>query len=111
MKPLAGKVAVPLPGTISQTAEEVTALGGKGIALRCDHRNDEEVRAVFERVQAEQGRLDLLVNNVWGGYEHFNDGTEFWKEKVFGRLRFLAGIRCLLLGCGRIMSAVCLPFP
>jgi len=72
-----------LPGTIYQTAEEVSSLGGKGIAVRCDHTNDEEVQAVFQRIQAEQGRLDILVNNVWGGYEHFNDGTEFWNEKGF----------------------------
>jgi dehydrogenase/reductase SDR family member 1 len=78
-----GKAAVPLSGTIHQTAEEVTALGGQGIAVRCDHRNDEEVRVVFAQIQKEQGRLDILVNNVWGGYEHFNDGTKFWKEKGF----------------------------
>jgi dehydrogenase/reductase SDR family protein 1 len=78
-----GKAVVNLPGTIYQTAEEVSSLGGKGIAVRCDHTNDEEVQAVFQRIQAEQGRLDILVNNVWGGYEHFNDGTEFWNEKGF----------------------------
>ena len=78
-----GKAAVTLPGTIYQTAEEVTQLGGKGIAVRCDHLVDEEVKALFQRIQAEQNRLDILVNNVWGGYEYFNDGTEFWKEKGF----------------------------
>jgi NAD(P)-dependent dehydrogenase (short-subunit alcohol dehydrogenase family) len=72
-----------LPGTIHKTAEEVTQLGGQGIPIQCDHRIDEEVRAVFERIRSEQNRLDILVNNVWGGYEHFNDGTEFWKEKGF----------------------------
>ncbi len=78
-----GKAVVDLPGTIYQTAEEVSKLGGKGIALRCDHLNDEEVRAVFQRIQTEQNRLDILVNNVWGGYEFYNDGTEFWNEKGF----------------------------
>lgn len=78
-----GQAAVNLPGTIYQTAEAVAAAGGEGIALRCDHRNDLEVEAVFERIRSERGRLDILVNNVWGGYEHFNDGTEFWKEKGF----------------------------
>src|SRR5215213_6380483 len=78
-----GKAAVDLPGTIAQTAEEVSNLGGKGIAVRCDHSNDEEIKDVFQRIQAEQNRLDILVNNVWGGYEHFNNGTEFWKEKGF----------------------------
>ncbi|XXY44161.1 SDR family NAD(P)-dependent oxidoreductase [Sorangium sp. So ce269] len=73
-----------LPGTVAGTAEEVTQLGGHGIAARCDHRDDEQTRAVVERIRAEQdGRLDVLVNNVWGGYEHFHDGTEFWKEAGF----------------------------
>jgi dehydrogenase/reductase SDR family protein 1 len=77
------KAAVALPGTIYQTAEEVSQLGGKGIAIRCDHLNDEEVRGMFQHIQTEQNRLDILVNNVWGGYEYFNDGTEFWNEKGF----------------------------
>jgi len=78
-----GKAVVPLPGTIYQTAEEVVKLGGKGIAVQCDHRHDAQVQAVIQRIQHEQGRVDILVNNVWGGYEHFDDGTEFWKEKGF----------------------------
>ena len=78
-----GKAAVALPGTIQQTAEEVTQLGGQGIAVRCDHTSDAETEAVFDRIRAEHGRLDILVNNVWGGYEHFNDGTAFWEEKEF----------------------------
>ena len=54
-----------LPGTtIEDTAEQVTARGGAGIPARCDHTVDAEVEALFERVKAEQGRLDLLVNNV-----------------------------------------------
>jgi dehydrogenase/reductase SDR family member 1 len=78
-----GQAAVDLPGTIYQTAEEVSQQGGKAIAVRCDHVNDEEVKALFQRIQVEQGHLDIMVNNVWGGYEHFNDGTEFWNEKGF----------------------------
>jgi NAD(P)-dependent dehydrogenase (short-subunit alcohol dehydrogenase family) len=78
-----GTGAVALAGTIDQTAAEVGQSGGKGIAVRCDHTNDDEVRALFARIQAEYGRLDILVNNVWGGYEHFNNGTEFWKEQGF----------------------------
>ena len=79
----AGQAAVALPGTIHKTAAEVTRLGGRGMAVRCDHTDDEQVRALFDRLQTEPGRLDILVNNVWGGYEHFNDGTEFWNEKGF----------------------------
>src|SRR5688572_6664561 len=77
------QAAVDLPGTIYQTADEAARLGGQCIAIQCDHRDDQQVEAVFLRIRAEQNRLDILVNNVWGGYEHFNDGTEFWKEKGF----------------------------
>ena len=72
-----------MPGTVYKTAEEVFELGGEGIAFHCDHLNDEDVKAVFRRIQTEQNRVDVLVNNLWCGYEHFNDGTEFWKEKGF----------------------------
>src|SRR5262245_23594870 len=54
-----------LPGTIDETASEITRLGGQGIAVRCDHRVDGEVEALFDRVEREQGRLDLLVNNAF----------------------------------------------
>jgi NAD(P)-dependent dehydrogenase (short-subunit alcohol dehydrogenase family) len=56
-----------LPGTIEETAELVTARGGKGVAVRCDHTVDADVEELFRRVQSEQGRIDLLVNNAWGG--------------------------------------------
>lgn len=51
-------------GSLSQTVAEIAALGGVGVAVRCDHADDREVEAVFDRVRAEQGRLDVLVNNV-----------------------------------------------
>jgi dehydrogenase/reductase SDR family protein 1 len=52
------------PGSITNTAEEVTRAGGRGVALHCDHRIDAETEAVFRRVKDEQGGLDLLVNNA-----------------------------------------------
>jgi NAD(P)-dependent dehydrogenase (short-subunit alcohol dehydrogenase family) len=58
-----------LPGTIQDTAEAVTARGGRGIPIRCDHTVDSDVEALFARVRQIQGRLDILVNNAWGGYE------------------------------------------
>ena len=95
-----GQAAVDLPGTLLETAAEVEQLGGQCVAVRCDHTDDTQVQAVFERILAEQGRLDILVNNVWGGYEHFFDGTEFWKEKGFWTaplsrwdMMFQAGVR------------------
>ena len=51
-------------GSLMQTADEIDGLGGVGIAVRCDHADDRQVEAVFDRVRAEQGRLDVLVNNV-----------------------------------------------
>src|SRR5260370_23718939 len=53
-----------LPGTIHETANAVTAAGGKGIAVRVDHGEDVQIRALFDRVRHDQGRLDILVNNV-----------------------------------------------
>src|SRR3954453_7223355 len=56
-----------MPGTIEDAAEAATARGGLGIPVRCDHTDDAQVEALFGRVRREQGRLDLLVNNAWGG--------------------------------------------
>ncbi|HEU5088120.1 MAG TPA: SDR family NAD(P)-dependent oxidoreductase, partial [Roseiflexaceae bacterium] len=78
-----GQAAVSLPGSIHATAAEAQQLGGEAIAVACDHEDDEQVRGLFERILAQQGRLDILVNNVWGGYEYYNNGTEFWLEKGF----------------------------
>lgn len=67
------------PETIEETAEMVTALGGTGIAVRVDHTVESEVQALFEQVNAEQGRLDLLVNDVWGGDALTEWGKPFWE--------------------------------
>lgn len=58
-----------MPGTVEDTADEVAAAGGRGIPAVCDATDDGQVRALFERVHSEQGRLDVLVNNAWPGYE------------------------------------------
>src|SRR5689334_25234991 len=63
-----GRTTEGLPGTVEAAAEAVIARGGEGIPVRCDHTNDAEVEALFDRIRQEQGRLDLLVNNAWGGY-------------------------------------------
>lgn len=95
-----GQTAEELSGTIYETADAVTALGGRGIAVRCDHRDDAQVAAVFEQVAAEQDRLDLLVNNVWGGYERMvEDGqftwhAPFWEQPIWRwDAMFAAGVR------------------
>jgi len=67
------------PETIEETAELVTARGGVGVAVRVDHTVEDEVRALFEQVRREHdGRLDLLVNDVWGGDELAEWGKPFW---------------------------------
>lgn len=73
-----------LPGSIDETAEEVTRMGGRGIAVRCDHTREDDVAALFERVQREAGRIDLLVNNAWGGHETFNGvfDAPFWEHPL-----------------------------
>lgn len=73
--------------TIEETAELVTAAGGHGIAVRVDHTQPEEVKALFEQVKREQnGQLDLLVNDIWGG-----DGLMEW-EKPFWEQDLASGI-------------------
>jgi dehydrogenase/reductase SDR family member 1 len=74
------------PGSITETASAVTRLGGQGIAIHCDHHNDDEVKAIFEQVQDEQGKLDVLVNNVTSfgatpdGYPL--DEVPFWESPI-----------------------------
>src|SRR4051812_6894700 len=90
-----------LPGTVDDTADEVTSRGGRGIAVRCDHTIDQNVESLFERVQAEHGRLDLLANNVWGGYEAQAFGipmVPFWDQpRSQWESMFVAGMRAQLV--------------
>jgi NAD(P)-dependent dehydrogenase (short-subunit alcohol dehydrogenase family) len=70
------------PETIEETAEMVTAHGGVGIHARTDHTVEEDVRALFDRVKTEQGRLDILVNDVWGGDVLTEFGKTFWQVSL-----------------------------
>jgi NAD(P)-dependent dehydrogenase (short-subunit alcohol dehydrogenase family) len=72
-----GASAARLPGSVPTTAADVTSLGGVGIAAPCDAGDDRQLAALVDRVRDEQGRLDVLVNSAWGGYERFTDGSEF----------------------------------
>jgi NAD(P)-dependent dehydrogenase (short-subunit alcohol dehydrogenase family) len=67
------------PETIEETAEMVTARGGVGIPVRVDHTVEDEVKALFRRVKKEQGGLDVLVNDIWGGDALTEWGKAFWK--------------------------------
>lgn len=72
----------PLPGTVGATAAEIDALGGRGIAVACDHRDDAAVEALFERVRDEQGRLDVLVNNAFLIPDELTSRLPFWEVPI-----------------------------
>jgi len=67
-----------LPGTVEETAADVTKAGGTAVPIVCDHRDEVAVGVVADRIDREYGGLDLLVNNAWGGYERVNAGE--WQE-------------------------------
>ncbi len=71
-----------LAGTIGETAERVTAAGGQGIAVRVDHADDDQVKALFERIRREQGRIDILVNNAAIIRDEMMGRTKFWEEPL-----------------------------
>ena len=66
-----------------RSVEDMRYISGKGTAVECDHRNDEQVRLTFRRIAEEQGRLDILANNVWGGYENMMEQGEFTWPRPF----------------------------
>ncbi len=72
----------PLPGTIGQTAEMVTAAGGHGIAVRVDHGDDEQVKVLFDRIAREHGHIDILVNNAAVIRDEMMGRTKFWEEPI-----------------------------
>jgi len=72
-----GTAASRLPGTVTATARQVSELGGYGIAVPLDAGEDQQIFHLLDRISVEQGRLDVLVNSTWGGYERFTDGSEF----------------------------------
>jgi dehydrogenase/reductase SDR family member 1 len=87
-------------GSVDETAEQVSARGGRGIPVACDHTDDQQNRALFARVRASSGSLDVLVNNVWGGYAAYHEGRggdmqgPFWEQplRVWDDM-FTAGVR------------------
>ena len=101
-----------LPGTIEETAEIVAARGGIGIPVRCDHTVDSEVEALFEGVRRDQGHIDLLVNNAWGGYEHHDYRTfsaPFYEQPSrHWEGMFTAGVRATLMA-SRFAASLMLP--
>ncbi|MBO0868203.1 MAG: SDR family NAD(P)-dependent oxidoreductase [Micromonosporaceae bacterium] len=100
------QVTVPeYPHSIEETADEVTARGGQGVPVRCDHTRDDEVRALFGKVADERDSLDLLVCNAWGGYQPYGDHMgwfqrPFWEQSM-DRWdgMFTAGLRAHMVTC------------
>lgn len=101
-----GSAAVPeFPHSVEDTAEEVTAAGGEGVPVVCDHTIDEQVQALFDRIASEHGHLDVLVANAWGGYMPYGEhnawfARPFWEqsmERWDGM--FAAGLRSHLSTC------------
>lgn len=99
-------------GTIGDTAAAVTAAGGKGVAVRVDHRHDDEAEALFGRVGKEEGRLDILVNNAALIREELQSAAPFWNKPLAASVDLLdVGLRSslvasyyaapLLVGTGR----------
>ena len=72
------------PETIEETAEIVAEAGGHGIAVRVDHLEPDEVRDLVGRIEEEQGRLDVLVNDVWGGERLIEWNVPVWEHALEG---------------------------
>jgi NAD(P)-dependent dehydrogenase (short-subunit alcohol dehydrogenase family) len=95
-----GAPTLDLGGTVEHTATSVDDAGGHGVPVRCDHRDDAAVAELFARIQQDQGRLDVLVNSVWAGYEVLHAGGHaewvrpFWDQTTaLWDPMFLSGVR------------------
>ena len=93
------------PETIEETAELVAAAGGEGIAVAVDHLDPAQVEALVQRIDAEQGRLDVLVNDIWGGEKLAQWDKPLWEHDLDGGLRMLRmGVETHI-----VTSAIALP--
>ena len=77
------------PETIEDTAELVTAAGGEGVAVRCDHADADDVGALVGRIRGDHARLDILVNDVWGGDPFVQWGKSLWEHPLDATLGVL----------------------
>src|SRR3954452_6364453 len=86
---VAGPSDMDRPETIEETGDLMAAAGGEGVGLRVDHLDVDAVRRLVDRVRSEHGRLDLLVNDVFGGDRYAQWDTPFWEHDLAGGLRML----------------------
>ena len=82
-----------IPGTIGEVAESITTAGGVGIAVVCDHADDAQIKALFERVKAEQGHLNVLVNNATAVGPDPLAPPPFWNKRLTISEQFTVGLR------------------
>lgn len=85
-----------LPGTVDSTAREVTEAGGNGVPMVCDHTKDGDLERVVARLRRDGGRLDLLVNNAWMGYERYGEAgfsAPFWEQPPWRWDAMFASVR------------------
>jgi NAD(P)-dependent dehydrogenase (short-subunit alcohol dehydrogenase family) len=94
------------PETIEETAELVTAAGGDGVAVAVDHLDPDEVEALVRRIDSEHGRLDVLVNDIWGGEKLFEWNKPVWEHDLEKGLRLLR----LAIETHLVTSHFALPF-
>ena len=87
----------PLPGTVGETAAECDARGGKGIPVQVDVTDDAQLAALFAQVQAEQGRLDILVNNVLSIPDEMTQRKPFWEKSLTNWEIFETGLRAAFI--------------
>jgi NAD(P)-dependent dehydrogenase (short-subunit alcohol dehydrogenase family) len=86
---VAGRSEIDRPETIEETGELMAAAGGEGAALRVDHLEPDEVTGLVERIDREQGRLDVLVNDIFGGDRYAQWDKKLWEHDLSGGLRML----------------------
>jgi len=79
------------PETIEETARLVDAAGGTGVAVKVDHASPDQVRDLIRRIDAEQGHLDILVNDIWGGDPLAEWGVAFWEHDLANGVSLLRG--------------------
>ncbi|HLY33428.1 MAG TPA: SDR family NAD(P)-dependent oxidoreductase [Jatrophihabitantaceae bacterium] len=82
-----------LPGSIATTAKQIDERGGRGIAIVCDHADDDQVRSAFGQIAAEQGRIDILVNNAFAIPEGIVSRKPFWQKSLDQQMVLDVGLR------------------